>query len=431
MSMTPYLEYKDSGVEWIEKVPIHWNKLQVKHVFNLGRGRVISTEEVQPEGLYPVYSSQTMNDGCLGYIDSFDFDCDQITWTTDGANAGTIFLRSGKHNCTNVCGTLQPKNNDLSLKYAMYYLSHVTQFYKRPDTNGAKIMNGEMAAILFLLPTDTEQKKIASFLEHEVTKIDTLIAEQEKFIELLKEKRQAAVSHAVTKGIELNVKMKESGVEWFSQIPEHWQVTKLKYATSNIKAGPFGSAITKDMYTTSGYRVYGQEQVIPSDFSVGDYYIDENKFQELKQYEVRPLDLLISCVGTFGKIAVVPENIEAGIINPRLIRLRVNDKVEPHFLLENLRSKVVFEQLSSATRGGTMDTITIGTLSQVLIAIPPLVEQIAIIQEIEANNKKFDVLISESKRAIEILQERRSALITAAVTGQIDVRNIATQMEAA
>ena len=99
----------DSGIEWIGKIPNDWKIVQVKNLFNIGRGRVISQEELIEDGKYPVYSSQTKNNGCLGYISTYDFDRTQITWTTDGANAGTIFLRSVKHNCTNVCGTLNLK----------------------------------------------------------------------------------------------------------------------------------------------------------------------------------------------------------------------------------------------------------------------------------------------------------------------------------
>lgn len=208
-------------------------------------------------------------------------------------------------------------------------------------------------------------------------------------------------------------------------MPAHWQSKRLKFLASNIKAGPFGSALTKDMYVSSGYRVYGQEQVIPGDFSIGDYYIDQTKFAELAQYEIRPDDLLISCVGTFGKIAVVPVDAEPGIINPRLIRLRTVEGVLPLFLAEVLRSAVTFEQFSVLSRGGTMDVINIGTLSDIWIALPPIAEQSAILSGITSQMARFDALMTQARTAITLLQERRTALISAAVTGQIDVRGLA------
>src|SRR5690625_1196465 len=160
-----YARYKDSGVEWLGEIPEHWEIKKVKYLFYIGRGRVIAQTELDDNGRYPVYSSQTLNDGVLGYINTYDFDCTQITWTTDGANAGTVFLRKGKHNCTNVCGTLQPTSNDFSIEFIKYILEFATQFYKRPDTNGAKIMNAEMARIILTFPPLSEQTAIANFLD--------------------------------------------------------------------------------------------------------------------------------------------------------------------------------------------------------------------------------------------------------------------------
>ena len=138
---------KDSRIEWIGNIPNTWALVPVRYLFKIGRGRVIAQTELNEKGAYPVFSSQTKNDGCLGYIDTYDFNISQITWTTDGANAGTVFLREEKHNCTNVCGTLQPICSQ-DLNYYKYALEHIVFYHKRADTNGFKIMNNEMAAII-------------------------------------------------------------------------------------------------------------------------------------------------------------------------------------------------------------------------------------------------------------------------------------------
>lgn len=273
------------------------------------------------------------------------------------------------------------------------------------------------------LPPPAEQTAIATFLDRETAKIDALIAEQEKLLTLLAEKRQATISHAVTKGLNPDAPMKDSGVEWLGEVPEHWEVARLKHIIATIKAGPFGSALTKDMYVPSGYKVYGQEQVIPGDFSVGDYYIAEEKFHELAQYEILPGDVLLSCVGTFGKIAIVPAGVEPGIINPRLIRMRVCDGVSADFVAEVLRSFVVYEQFSVLSRGGTMDVINIGTLSGIFLPVPPPLEQVQILAFLRTETSRLDSLTAEATRAIDLLKERRTALISAAITGKIDVRN--------
>jgi type I restriction enzyme, S subunit len=284
----------------------------------------------------------------------------------------------------------------------------------------------------FGFPPFDEQLSIAAFLDRETAKINALVDEQTRLIELLKEKRQAVISHAVTKGLDPNAAMKDSGVEWLGLIPEHWNVMRLKHLTTNIKAGPFGSALTKDMYTARGYRVFGQEQVIPENFAIGDYYISNEKFVELKQYAVSVGDILISCVGTFGKVAIVPSGVEPGIINPRLIRLRCADAVRPEFLATVLRSEILFEQFSELSRGGTMDVINIGTLHQIVLALPPVNEQSIIVEFLRIHNSKVGDLITEAEAAIGLLQERRSALISAAVTGKIDIRGLVpTKAEAA
>ena len=223
--------------------------------------------------------------------------------------------------------------------------------------------------------------------------------------------------------------LKDSGVAWLGKVPAHWLVMRLKIVAESIKAGPFGSALTKDQYVDSGFRVFGQEQVIPADFSIGDYYISAEKFDELQQYATRPGDILISCVGTFGKIALVPEGVEAGIINPRLLRLRVGPLASPEFLCTVLRSNVTFEQFALTSRGGTMDVINIGTLADIQIAVPPLDEQRRIVAHLDDASSKFDTLAGQAETAIGLLTERRSALISAAVTGKIDVRGLVPQPE--
>jgi type I restriction enzyme S subunit len=130
-----------------------------------------------------------------------------------------------------------PIKKNENLEYLTYTLGYATTFYKRPDTNGAKIMNGEMSEIFLTFPPVEEQQQIANFLDKATAKIDTLIEKQTKQIELLKEKRQAVISHAVTKGIKSNVKMKDSGVEWLSEIPEHWELSKFAYLSIVVRGG--------------------------------------------------------------------------------------------------------------------------------------------------------------------------------------------------
>ena len=200
--LDPSVPMKDSGVEWLGKVPEYWSIQAVWTMFNLGRGRVLSHEAIaDAPGPYPVYSSQTENDGMMGFIDTFDFDGDFLTWTTDGANAGTVFRRSGKFNCTNVCGILKPKIR-LNLNFFLHILNNATAFYVRKDIN-PKLMNGVMGRIRIPRPTLDEQIRIISFCERHVGHFQTLMDEVYCSIRLLKERRAALISAAVTGKIDV------------------------------------------------------------------------------------------------------------------------------------------------------------------------------------------------------------------------------------
>ncbi len=176
----------------------NWKRLRVKDLFEIGRGRVIGQELLQENGNYPVYSSQTENNGCLGYIDTFDFEGDYLTWTTDGVNAGTVFKRNGQFNCTNVCGTLKQKKNNCNLTFMYYALSVEAQHNKRIDTNGAKIMNNEMAVISLPFPDLSEQIKIATYLDKKTSTIDSIVEKITEEIDSLKIYRRALINEAVT-----------------------------------------------------------------------------------------------------------------------------------------------------------------------------------------------------------------------------------------
>lgn len=283
---------KDSGVEWIGDIPIHWKLVSVKHLFIIGRGRVIAKTELDDNGDYPVYSSQTKNNGVLGFIDTYDYDVSQLTWTTDGANAGTVFLREGKYNCTNVCGTLLPKISNMSMKYMKYALEYIAIFHKRADTNGFKIMNNEMAVIKILLPLEKEQKKIAAFLDEKVAHIDNIIEDTKKSIENLKFYKQSLITETVTKGLNPNVDMKDSGIEWAGEIPSHWRVNRLKRIFE----------IKKDIANQLGYDILSvtQKGLKIKDISSneGQLSADYSKYQivEENDFVMNHMDLLTGWV---------------------------------------------------------------------------------------------------------------------------------------
>lgn len=449
MRFPRYPEYKESGVAWLGEVPAHWvGPVKLGAISSL-KGRLgwqgLKADEYCDEGPLVVssahFSGTTIRWNECPHVSWERYQIDSniqlcthdILLMKDGAALGKLaFVEDlpGEACLNSHLLLFRPLKIELSptycQKFAFYFMqTSLFQEYMQTRGTGATFMGVSQEAISkfqVVWPPFSEQELIAAFLDHETAKIDALVAEQEKLIDLLKEKRQAVISHAVTKGLDPDVPMKDSGVEWLGEVPEHWGVKRLKRIAESIKAGPFGSALTKDLYVSAGYRVYGQEQVIPGDFTIGDYYIAEDRFKLMSDFCVCPNDVLISCVGTYGKIAVVPENIAPGIINPRLIRMRFKKVIMPNFISFVLKSSVIFEQFSKMSRGGTMDIINISTLSNIILPIPPLPEQRGLLKFINTESKKIDSLILESQHTIDLLKERRAALISAAVTGKIDVR---------
>ena len=437
MSFAPYPTYKDSGVEWLGHVPEHWNVISIKWLSPVKRGA--SPRPIDDLKYFD-------DDGEFAWVRIADVSaCDGIlAETTQQLSAlgsslsvkvapGELFVSIagtvGKPciSAIKACihdGFVYFPSLEIDPKF-LYRVFEGGTCYGGLGKWGTQLnLNTDtIGSIRVALPASDELQQVLAFLDRETIKIDALVAEQRRLMTLLKEKRQAVISHAVTRGLNPNASMKPSGIEWLGDVPAHWEVKRIKFVTANVKAGPFGSALTKDVYVSAGYRIYGQEQVIPNNFSIGDYFITPEKYGELSQYSVSPGDILISCVGTFGKIAIVPDTIEPGIINPRLIRLRCSQAVKAEYLVEVMRSNVTFEQFSSFTRGGTMDVINIGTLNEIFVALPPMKEQQELLIFVQHEIGKFDTLTAETQCAIDLLQERRTALISAAVTGQIDVRS--------
>ena len=161
----------------------------------------------------------------------------------------------------------------------------------------------------------------------------------------------------------------------------------------SIKAGPFGSSLKKEYYKQTGFKIYGQEQVIADDFSIGDYYIDEEKFNELKNCSIQSGDVLISLVGTYGKISVVPEVFQEGIINPRLMKISLNRSLfNPYFFKFLLQTEHMYNRIGTYSRGGTMDIVNVGIISEVIVILPPLDLQNRFMEILNSINEQKKVL---------------------------------------
>jgi type I restriction enzyme S subunit len=442
MSFPAYSEYKESGDEWLGKVPEHWQALALSRVL---AAPVTDGPHTTPEFLddgVPFLSVDGIQDGKLyfegcryvSFEDHKEFSKKAAPKYNDllmgkAASIGKIarvteniefsiwsplaLIRVNKGQCS-------PEFLEFCLKSSE--LQHQVLLASNSNTQ-LNIGMKDIPKLRIPLPAVQEQTQIARFLDHETARIDALIEEQQRLIELLKEKRQAVISHAVTKGLDPTVPMKDSGVEWLGEVPAHWAVSPLKFLVEEKVAGPYGASLTKAMYTYSGYRVYGQQQVISDDFSIGDYYISEEKFSEMQRYVVFPGDVLVSVMGTIGRVSVVPVGVEVGIINPRLVRYKfASSKMVPEFVKILLMSLRYQSRLREESQGSTMEGLNMVILGALPLVSPPLDTQYSIVAFVKNYDSNFNELVSQATSAVDLLQERRSALISVAVTGKIDVR---------
>ena len=408
---------KDSGIEWIGEIPEGWELTKVKRIFDIGRGRVISQQELTSVG-YPVYSSQTKNNGCLGYISTYDFDKSQLTWTTDGVNAGTVFLREGKHNCTNVCGTLAPKNDTNDLRYLKYALEYIAFYHKRADINGFKIMNNEMAEIELLLPPLFEQQNIANYLDFKCSQTQSILEQSLFSIEEYKKLKQAIITQAVTKGVCGEREMKDSGVDWIGEIPEEWNKCKLKNISIDIGDGLHGTPKFDDsgeVYFINGNN-FSSEYVEPK-FDTKKLCLEESL--NYPKPELTEQTIMISLNGSYGKVCLY-----------RYFPMLLGKSAGYITLLPSINRRYVRYYLSStpaqiimtlSLNGTTIPNLSLNTLYNFPTILPPASEQAEIADYLDTKCAEIDGLIAKKEQLVKELESYKKSLIYEVVTGKREV----------
>ena len=435
---------------WLPVLPNHWGRKRFKLLFRLMGGGTPSKD--QPEywiGDVPWVSSKDMKvDVIFDTEDHISEDAVRES-ATNVVPEGTILIvaRSGilRHTIpVAITGrpvainqdikAAIPRSNGLEARYFAFLIKGFQdQLLTIWRSQGATVesLDTEIIGITdFPVPPLPEQRAIADFLDREVAKIDALIAKQEELIEQTEERRRALALGTLLRGSrEPRTRTYDSPA--MTSVPTSWSVAPLRRVVDSIVAGPFGSSLTKDEYAPDGYRVYGQEQVIPGDFNVGDYFITPEKYAEMNRFAVKTNDVLVSCVGTYGRVAIVPDSAAPGIINPRLVRVRAGRNLLPEFLACLLKSEIAFSQFEERSRGGTMDVLNASIIADVLVPVPPIEEQEEIVADFAEIEKVARDARGKANAFAQLMTERRSALITAAVTGQIEVAaNIAAEAAA-
>lgn len=431
----PYPAYKDSGVEWLGKVPENWVISQMKSGLTSIQNGVWGAE---PDGgLDDVPCARVADFDRVGLVVN-DFlptvrkiplhertykqvsQGDLLLEKSGGGEkttVGAMVQYCGKQNivCSNFVAVIKCKS-DVHARWMCYVNSHLysigvnTRSIKQ-TTGIQNLDSNQYTSEAIVFPTYIEQKNIAHYLDRETTRIDALITKKTRFIQLLREKRQALITHAVTKGLDPNVKMKDSGVEWLGEVPEHWDIVPLKYEAEFVN----GAAFKPEQWSEEGTPIIRIENLNGSlNFNHFEGEIDS-------RYYVQKGDLLFGWSGnrgtSFGPFIWPHEGPH--YLNQHIFRICdfTFEKAWFYWTLKAVTSHV--EDQAHGIIG--MVHITKGDLGAIKIATPELVEQKAIAAYLDRETTRLDTLIAKTTRSIELLKERRSALITAAVTGQINL----------
>ena len=442
-----YTEYKDSGVEWLDKVPLHWSSVPIKYMalektslFLDGdwiESKDISGDEIRyittgnvGEGVYKEQG--------VGFISTekfFELNCTEVFFgdiLMSRLNApigrSCIVPDLQSRVVTSVDNVIFRPDSKYIKEFLVYLFSSGDYFAHTANlARGAtmqRISRGLLGNVRVVVPSLAEQQKIANFLDHETAKIDTLIAKQQELIKLLKEKRQAVISHAVTKGINPNAPMRDSGVEWLGEVPTHWVVTRAKFLFDLITSGSRGWA---EYYSDEGelfFRIANltRDTIDPKLESIQN--VSPPKGSEGERSRIKLNDLLISITADLGSVCVANDEVESGYVSQHIALCRPNKLVaSPRWLGFFILSDMAKEQFMGSGYGGTKVQLSLEDIRELWIVLPTSTEQTDIAIYIEKKMTQFGDLMLSAEGQIKLLQERRTALISAAVTGKIDVRD--------
>jgi type I restriction enzyme S subunit len=444
MKYKAYPEYKDSGVEWLGEIPADWKTSKLRYMFSFAKGLTITKENLTDEGV------PCVNYGEVHSKYGFEVDpaihslkCVSESYLKSSPSAllsrgDLVFADTsedieGSGNFTQLTSDqpifagyhtiiARPFNRKSSRFYAYLLDSLELRTQVRHAVKGVKVFSITqeiLRGINVWIPTIEEQKQIANFLDRETAKIDTLIEKQQQLIKLLKEKRQAVISHAVTKGLNPNAPMKDSGIEWLGEVPEHWAIKNYRYATK-VYRGKFGHRPRNDPAFYDGDYPFIQ---------TGDIAQAGKKIKKYKQ-TLNDRGISVSQKFPAGTLVMaIAANIgDAAILDfeayapDSVVGFKPNHDIDLKFLRYSLTAALpALEQSSTQSAQANLNIDRIGTVKA---AFPPLTEQKRIVIEVDRLIKSYDVIEKKAKISIKLLSERRIALISAAVTGKIDVRDI-------
>jgi len=405
------------GLEWIETIPDGWQKRRLKHVASLKSGDGITTEDIEAEGPYPVYGGN----GLRGYSTAYTHDGDFVLIGRQGALCGNINFASGKFWASEHAVVATPV-----MKIATRWLGELLRIMNLNQYSISAAQPGlaiERINDLHLpVPPLPLQKAIASYLDKETARIDALISKKERQIELLQEKRQAIITRAVIKGLDPNAKTKDSGVGWIGEIPEHWKVRKLRFIGSCQNGISKGGEFFGTGFPFLSYGDVYKNPELPREVEG----LVESTPQERLACSVEAGDVLFTrtseTVEEIGIASTCLETITDAVFAGFLIRVRPKNGLlakaySKYYFRSELMRRFFVKEMNLVTRASLGQDL----LKNLPVLLPPFQEMQEIGDYLEDENRRIDLLVEKLVSSERLLHEYRSSLITAAVSGQIEI----------
>ena len=449
MSFQRYPEYKQSNTPWIDAIPKSWGVVQAKRGIAIltdftangsfaslaenveyrssGYARLIRMTDLRhrlvKEGVW-------VDEDAYRYLKKSELHGGELLMASVGSVGLVYQMPKVDYPATLAPNMYLLKTSRLLYERYFYWLllSSVGQdqiSQSATTTAQPKLNKDNVRSLILPLPSEAEQLKIAAFLDHETTRIDALVAEQQRLIALLKEKRQAVISHAVTKGLDPDVPMKDSGVEWLGEVPAHWMVGPLRwYAT--IQGGVAKGKSYSDDTPTVDLPYLRVANVQDGHVDLSSVNTVTVALSEVERYRLHPGDVLMNEGGDndkLGRGTVWEGEIADCLHQNHVFAIRPNDHLLPHWLSMFTGSKAARSYFYLYSKQSTnLASVSSSNVMSCPIPLPPREEQRQVLDFLGRETARIDNLILEGEKAISFLQERRSALISAAVTGKIDVR---------
>lgn len=430
MNWPPYPAYQETDTAWLGRVPAGWSVRRLGYFFR-ERKTTVSDRDFQPlsvtkDGIVPQLdtAAKTDNGDSRKLVKTGDF---VINSRSD--RKGSAGLSPLEGSVAVISTVLEPRG--LEGRYVHHLLrsqAFQEEYYRFGSGIVADLWStrySSMKMITMAAPPQAEQVAIGAFLDCETSKIDALIAKQEQLISTLREDRSATIAHAVTKGLDPEAAMNESGVGWLGQVPAHWSVPQIGMHAA-IGNGSTPTRDNLDYWSGGNIPWLNSSHVNREEITEPDQFVTEVAFRECHLPMVRAGSVLVGLTGQGKTRGMASVLLTPSTINQHLAYLTpIGQKVDGRFLQRALSSAYGLLREISDENGSTKGGLTCGDLRKVRIPLPPLAEQIQIVEHLAGQCKKIDALISKAVQMIETLREFRSALITDAVTGKIDVRRAA------